>query len=405
MSWEPLKRVASVRPSSVDKLTIEGEIPVRLVNYTDVYRNDKVNASLEYMRATAAAPEIAKFRVQPGDVILTKDSETADDIGVSAYVEWSAPDLVCGYHLSLIRPSRVYGRYLHYSMQSTRTREQLAMGATGVTRFGLRSEQLESVQIWVPPTAIQRAIADYLDAETARIDALISKKRRMIELVNEGAQASLLQAIGTWRSGPSRTLRQYGTSVFTGPFGTVLSASEYVDGGIPIINPTHISSGVITPEFAVTVSPEVAERIKRHRLEKGDLVMGRKGDVGRSAIVTEREAGWICGSDSIAIRCGRALTPEFLAAALRIDLFRQQLARASTGAMVANLNEGTLLGMKLPDLSRAQQTWAVERSSAVFSRQEKLVGRLAVQLDLLAEHRQALITAAVTGELDIPGAA
>ena len=114
--WLRLKNVAEVITSNVDKLKSEYEIPVRLINYTDVYYGDRLTPDLPLMNATASASEIAKFRVIHGDVLITKDSETADDIGVAAFVESAADDLVCGYHLSRIRAqsSVADGRYLFW---------------------------------------------------------------------------------------------------------------------------------------------------------------------------------------------------------------------------------------------------------------------------------------------------
>ncbi len=204
----------------------------------------------------------------------------------------------------------------------------------------------------------------------------------------------------------SRTLRQYGVSVLTGPFGTVLAATEYIDGGVPLINPSHIKRGKLVPEPHISVPRNVADRIGRHKLAVGDVVMGRKGDVGRCAVVPEYAAGWLCGSDSIAIRCARSSAkPEFIGMALQVDLYRQQLARKSTGATLANVNEGVLLDLQVPDLSREEQEHVMRVCWAVRQRNEALQRPLTSQIGLLREHRQALITAAVTGELAVPGTA
>jgi hypothetical protein len=101
----PLSEVCEVRVSNVDKKSEPGELPVRLCNYTDVYKNDYITDDLEFMRATASRAEIAKFGLHVGDVIITKDSETPDDIGIPALVDSTSSDLLCGYHLAMIRPA------------------------------------------------------------------------------------------------------------------------------------------------------------------------------------------------------------------------------------------------------------------------------------------------------------
>ena len=101
----PLSSVAALRVSNVDKKSQSGERAARLCNYTDVYNNDYIKADMEFMRATAMLPEIDRFGLAVGDVIITKDSETPDDIGVPTVVDSTLPDLVCGYHLALLRPN------------------------------------------------------------------------------------------------------------------------------------------------------------------------------------------------------------------------------------------------------------------------------------------------------------
>lgn len=135
----PLKAVCNYTVSNVDKHSFEDELPVRLCNYTDVYKNDRVSPELDLMIATASENEIERFHLEVGDVIITKDSESWDDIAIPAYVESTANDFICGYHLAFMRPdSKVLdGRFLFRCIQSRPVALQLELEATGVTRYGL----------------------------------------------------------------------------------------------------------------------------------------------------------------------------------------------------------------------------------------------------------------------------
>src|ERR1700686_319277 len=106
--WQetPLISVAEPRFSSADKLTHGSEKPVRLCNYTDVYNHEYITRDMEFMRASATQAEIDRFGLKIGDIIITKDSETPDDIGIPTVVDYAAPNLVCGYHLALLRPDQ-----------------------------------------------------------------------------------------------------------------------------------------------------------------------------------------------------------------------------------------------------------------------------------------------------------
>jgi len=179
--WEirRLKHIAAVRPSGVDKHTTLGEPAVRLCNYTDVYGNEKITRGMDFMSATASTDEVARFRLHAGDVVVTKDSESWEDIAVPSYVADEVDDLVCGYHLALIRAQDEHadGRYLHRAFQSRGINDQFRVAACGVTRFGLSTDALATGVFPLPPLAEQRAIADFLDLQTARLDALVATKR------------------------------------------------------------------------------------------------------------------------------------------------------------------------------------------------------------------------------------
>lgn len=422
MTWVPLKRVADVAPSNVDKISVEGELPVRLVNYTDVYYGDRLTPDMDFMRATASPREVAKFRVHPGDVIMTKDSETADDIGIPAFVESSAPDLVCGYHLSLVRPRTAYGRYLHYAISATHARDQMAVAATGVTRFGLRSESIESLSVWVPPAAEQRAVADYLDTETARIDALITKKREMIRLAELRRAMVLESALGShgcelpgnldhavvasitvpsgWRVPKlSNVLRQL-TNGYVGPTRDILR-----DEGVRYIQGLHVKAGRIDFDRRPYYVEDAWHSARpRTALRGGDVVIVQTGDIGQCAVIPDDFGDANCHALLIA-RCERHLaTGDYLATYLQSDFGRHSLLRLATGALHPHLEFGIRdARIVLPPLE--EQKSIVREVRSAQARIDGLASRLHRQIDLLVEHRQALITAAVTGELEIPVAA
>jgi type I restriction enzyme S subunit len=153
--WEVrrLRNVAEMRVSNVDKHTRENELPVRLCNYIDVYKHDHIHLQMSFMHATAAADEIARFHLMPGDVLITKDSETWTDIGVPAIVTESANDLICGYHLARLRPrsEQIHGDYLFRALQSTDVARQFHVKANGVTRYGLSHAAIKSIWLPLPP--------------------------------------------------------------------------------------------------------------------------------------------------------------------------------------------------------------------------------------------------------------
>ncbi len=186
--WEVrrLKTVSQISVSNVDKHSRTDELPVRLCNYVDVYKNERVHENLSFMRATASPQEITRFRLVSGDVLITKDSEDWQDIGVPALVEHDADDLVCGYHIAILRPvTAIIGHYLLRVLQCTRIAWQFQVAAAGVTRYGLTHNAIRSARIPLPPLPEQTAIARYLNKATATVDRTIDLTRRQIALAEE----------------------------------------------------------------------------------------------------------------------------------------------------------------------------------------------------------------------------
>lgn len=182
-----VKHVADVRFSGVDKHSHDHEIPVRLCNYTDVYKNDKITDDMDLMRATATAGEIARLTLKAGDVIITKDSETPDDIAVPAWVPEGLPGVVCAYHLGLLRPDpgRIEGEFLFRAIGSARIAEQFHVLATGVTRFALGKHDVKNAVIALPPVEEQKAICKWIADQCKPLEEAILRAEEEIKLIRE----------------------------------------------------------------------------------------------------------------------------------------------------------------------------------------------------------------------------
>ena len=183
-STSQLRDLADVRVSNVDKKSYAAERPIRLCNYMDVYANDYLtSALLDFMPATASPSEIERFALHAGDVVITKDSETPDDIGVPAVIVEDIDGLVCGYHLALIRPkASLHPTFLAKQLASAPTIRYFAANATGSTRFGLAIGTIEKLDIPTPPIAEQSKIAEVLstaDRAIEQTEALIAKQQRI----------------------------------------------------------------------------------------------------------------------------------------------------------------------------------------------------------------------------------
>ena len=189
MHWEvrKVRTVADLIVSNVDKHSKANETGVRLCNYVDVYKNDTISERLAFMRATASIDEIERFRIRKGDVIITKDSEEWNDIGVPCLVAYEADDLVCGYHLAILRhsPELITGAFLHRVLEDRFVATQMHVRAKGVTRYGLGHSAIKDVLLPLPPVFEQGLICRQLKADLETFVVATARLEREIELLRE----------------------------------------------------------------------------------------------------------------------------------------------------------------------------------------------------------------------------
>ena len=196
--WEVrrLKFVASYQNSNVDKKSYAGQKNVRLCNYTDVYYNEKITNNMDFMMATATDAEIKSMRLKEWDVVITKDSEDPADIGIPALVSEPLDNVVCGYHLTILRAKATdVARYLHRAIQSHPTRGHFFVESPGITRFGLNQDAIGDLVISVPPTSERKCIADYISHQATQIDQLIENTQQSISLLKEKRAALITAAV------------------------------------------------------------------------------------------------------------------------------------------------------------------------------------------------------------------
>lgn len=157
--------------------------------------------------------------------------------------------------------------------------------------------------------------------------------------------------------------------LLTGPFGSTLSAKEFVEGGVPIIHPSHIRDGEAKVDPKSTLPEERAKTLSRWRVQQGDLIMMRKGDVGRSALIAKHQVGWVISSDCISIRLSRDATvsPEFLRLTLAVPSAMGILLQNAPGTTMPGINERSLKSIPVPAIDAAEQSGITQQSRNVLA--------------------------------------
>lgn len=184
-----------------------------------------------------------------------------------------------------------------------------------------------------------------------------------------------------------------------GPFGTMLHKSDYTSGGIPVINPQHIKNNAIIPSDSVTVSLKKAEELNAYRLKSNDIVMGRRGEMGRCAPVTQKENGWLCGTGSILFRLKADFDAAFYSQILSSPDVVHYLEENATGTTMKNLNEEIVKHIPVPCVTRQQQMMISQKIDAALSVCDSIEKTVDTALQQAEAMRQSILKQAFEGRL------
>jgi type I restriction enzyme S subunit len=194
----------------------------------------------------------------------------------------------------------------------------------------------------------------------------------------------------------TRKLGDFSAAISTGPFGSLLHKSDYVDNGVPLVNPTNMVNDRILPDASMLISETTRQRLNSYVLEEGDIVVGRRGEIGRCAVVGPTEAGWLCGTGSFFIRPLPSIDSQFLAHLIRSGTYRGRLEEAATGTTMKNLSNATLsdLVVSIPLLPEQRRIVAIldEAFDCIATGQGNAEKNLQNARALFESHLQAVFT-------------
>lgn len=300
-------------------------------------------------------------------------------------------------------------RYLYHIFNWSFVREQLKGTATGATVKHTAPDRIYAVEIPLPPLPIQQRIAgilsaydDLIEVNTRRIKALEEMARRTYEewFVRERNEQAGCPEEWKWT-----TLGEYctafGGTIQTGPFGSQLHKSDYVENGTPVVMPKNIIGGRIDQDACAKITATMAEKLSRHKLQSGDIVFARRGDIGRKAFIRANDTGCICGTGCLKVSLGNSdAASHYVSHYFDEQETIQELAGRAIGATMPNLNTRILAEMPFP-IPSEKRLADFEKMSA---QQDKLANNFAIQNTNLRAQRDLLLPRLVSGAIDVSDA-
>jgi type I restriction enzyme S subunit len=252
--------------------------------------------------------------------------------------------LAGAYNVAIVKtiPNKkfIINKYLYFYLNSSYFQNFIQNAGSRAAQAGFNKKELEKSIIPLPPLPIQQQIADLLDTA----DALRRTTAEQLQQLDDLAESVFLEMFGDvvrnekgWEIDLLENLIQ---KIQIGPFGTQLHQSDYIENGIPLINPKHIINLKIVPDYKTTLEKGKYDNLPQYHLKKGDIIMARRGDMGRCAIITEKENNFFCGTGSLFIRPKlKVLDSKFVEKVLSNNSMIKYLELNAKGITMKNLNK------------------------------------------------------------------
>lgn len=358
------------------------------------------------------SPEII---VKRHNILVVQRGSTCGKVG---FIEDINEPTTINPSVVLIKEIQVEGKFLFHLISSSEIQDLLHSFLASTAIPMLTQEQISNTILLTPPLPEQTAIAAFLDRETARIDALIEKKQRQIELLQEKRAALISQAV-TKGLDPTVPMKDSGvpwlgevpehwefkrlkhiSPRISGRL--VYSPAQYFsEEGVPFLFGTNITNNGISLDNVKRIPPEINQRFSHHALHKDDVVMVRVGAPGLSLVIPTEAEGLNCASLMI-IRKSLKFNSQWLALSLNSRVGRQQVDLVTYGAAQEQINIGDAVNFTIPTPPLPEQIEiSVYCSNIVDSSINKALNKILKSIETLQEYRSALISAAVTGKIDV----
>lgn len=336
--------------------------------------------------------------VQENDIIIST-ANSLNLLGKSAMVTNVPMPSTFGTFVVNLRARLDDPQYLYYYLQSRMFLEQVAEKASTTTNISnISTTKLKRLLVPIPEFSEQKRIVARIEELFSELDNGVETLRKTKQQLAVYRQAVLKQAFDT-KDTSTVEISGLVDDIRIGPFGTMLHKSDYVVGGIPVINPQHIKNNTIVPGNTVTVSVEKAQELASYKLRTNDIVMGRRGEMGRCAPVTEKEDGWLCGTGSILFRLKPDFDATFYAQILSSPDVVHYLEEHATGTTMKNLNEEIVKHIPVPYITRHQQSVISQKIDAALSVCDSIEKTVDTALQQAEAMRQSILKKAFEGKL------
>ena len=316
---------------------------VRNTNFTKDCKLDMTNVA--YL--DVEEKQFSTRKLQYGDIIIEKSGGSEKQpVGRPVLFNIKEGNYSFSNFTSTLRinnKSELDPHFLHYSLLGAYFRgatSKMQAKTTGIHNLDFKAYL--RLLIPIPTIEEQQQIVSELDL----LSGVIEKQKAQLEELDKLAQSIFYDMFGKkdWESKKIKDI----AIVKIGPFGSALHQHDYISGGTPLVNPIHMKNGKIEADSNFTISDEKKKELSSYLLKINDIVFGRRGDIGRCALVTQKENGFLCGTGSLFVRFTININPLYSLKILSSSSVKQYLLGNARGATMLNLNSTVIEGISIP---------------------------------------------------------
>lgn len=260
-------------------------------------------------------------------------------------------------------------------------------------------QHIEKREVEIPSVLEQERIVVRIEKLFSELDKAVETLETTKQQLAVYRQAVLQEVFRNDKTTQMIEMDSLVNDIRIGPFGTMLHKSDYISGGIPVINPQHIKNNEIIPKDNISISSEKSLELSSYKLQTNDIVMGRRGEMGRAAAITEKENGWLCGTGSILFRLKLEFDATFYARILSSPDVVKYLEEHATGTTMKNLNEEIVKHIPVPYITKEMQqqiSTEMDMKMSVCNNIEQTIDFALLQADAM---RQSILKRTFEGRL------
>lgn len=289
-------------------------------------------------------------------------------------------------------------KFYYYYFQKNRF-EQLATTFVGGGIKNSSKKKIGALSVPLPTVEEQNKIVAKIEELFSELDKAVDTLQNIKKQLAVYRQAVLKEAFDVDSYTKTIEISEITDDIRIGPFGTMLHKSDYISNGVPVINPQHIKNNNICESKNITVSESKAHQLSAYMLKYNDIIMGRRGEMGRTAAVKENHEGWICGTGSIILRLKHNFDAVLYSKILASPSIVRYLEEHATGTTMKNLNESIVKHIPVPYITIAMQKeimMSIDKKISTCDNIDKTIDTALLQSEAL---RQTILKQAFEGEL------